>query len=373
MADGPDKNQCLDDRLLSLDFFRGFTMFLLIGEATGFYDLLVVPTLRGTIFQTIGNQLQHHAWNGLHLWDLGQPFFMFISGVAMSYSYAKRWEGGTKWCATFRHASIRSFLLFLFGWALYFINPMEGEPGGAFLYDILPQLAVACLIAFLVLHRPPKAQIIFAFGLLILTDLLYRLWPVPGFNQSFIPDHNFGSYVDMTLMGKLSTDHWVVFNAVPLAALTIWGASTGKLLRDQRSPVHKLRILFASGLIGVVVGLAISPLTPIIRKISTSSFVILAGGLCLLALALSYWLIDVLRLRRWAKFFTIIGMNPLFIYLFTQSGGADWYWRIVKPFAFGLLGWSGEWAAQTAASLTVWVLLWSTCYWLYRRKIFIRI
>jgi len=373
MPETLEKTRHPGDRLMSLDFFRGIVMFLLIAEATGLYDLLVAPSLRGTIIYALGTQFQHHPWNGLHLWDLGQPFFMFISGVAMAFSYGRRWNQGESWGTTFSHALLRSFLLFLFGWGIYFIDPAAVSARGAFLYDVLPQLAFACLIAFLIMRRPVAAQITFGMGLLVLTELLYRLWAVPGFNQPFIPDHNFGSYVDRLLLGRLSGDHWVAFNAVPLAAVTIWGVVAGQLLRSERVPSRKIKPLIFVGLIGVGVGLALNPLTPIIRRISTSSFIILSGGLCLIALALSHWLIDVLNLRKWAKFFAIVGMNPLFIYLFTQTGGVEWLWRIVKPFTLGSLAWAGEWPAQAVSSLAVLALLWFLCYWLYRRKIFIRI
>src|SRR5437016_13667240 len=91
-------------RLMSLDFFRGFTMFLLIAESTRIYDLLVAPELKGTLISAIGTQFHHHPWNGLRFWDLIQPFFMFIVGVAMPFSIGKRWERGDSWVATFRHA-----------------------------------------------------------------------------------------------------------------------------------------------------------------------------------------------------------------------------------------------------------------------------
>src|SRR5437867_13426483 len=81
-------------RLMSLDFFRGLTMFLLIAESTRIYDLLVAPEFNGTLISTIGTQFHHHPWNGLRFWDLIQPFFMFIVGVAMPFSIGKRWEHG---------------------------------------------------------------------------------------------------------------------------------------------------------------------------------------------------------------------------------------------------------------------------------------
>jgi len=373
MVNRNETTQYPGDRMMSLDFFRGFVMFLLIAEATGIYELLVVPSLNGTMIHALGLQFQHHPWNGFHLWDLGQPFFMFISGAAMAFSYGKRWEQGSSWRMTFRHALLRSFLLFLFGWAIYFIDPAESGLSGAFLYDVLPQLSFACLIAFLMMRRSIPAQIIFSIGLLALTELLYRLWAVPGFNQPFVPDHNFGSYVDLLILGKLSDGHWVAFNAVPLAAVTVWGVLAGLVLRSHRLPAQKARTLLIVGLIGVAAGFALSTVTPIIRRISTSSFVVLTGGLGLLALAASFWLIDVLKARTLVKFFAIVGMNPLFIYLFTQSGGAEWLWRVVKPFTNGLLDWAGGWPVHAATSLVVLALLWFLCYWLYGRKIFIRI
>ena len=373
MMDAPEKIPVPSDRLASLDFLRGLAMFLLIAEATGLYAILAAPSLEGTIIEAIDTQFQHHQWNGLHLWDLGQPFFMFISGVAMAFSYGKRWENGAKWGATFLHELKRSFLLFFFGWAIYFINPVEGAPAGVFLYDILPQLSFACLIAFLMMRKSPPFQIIFAFGLLILTELLYRLWAVPGFNQPFVPGQNFGSYIDMLLIGKLSDGHWVAFSAVPLAALTICGVMAGQFLRAQRRALSKIKILLAAGFIGIAAGYSLSFITPIIRHISTSSFVIISGGLCLLALALSYWLIDVLKVRPGVKLFAIVGMNPLFIYLFAQTGGKEWFRHIVQPFCLGLFGWAGERPAQLITSLAVLALLWSLCYWLYKKKIFIRV
>ena len=76
-------------------------MFLLVGEATGLYELLRMPAFNGTLVSTIGWQLEHHPWNGLHFWDLIQPSFMFIVGVAMPFSFGKRWQQGDSWSKTF--------------------------------------------------------------------------------------------------------------------------------------------------------------------------------------------------------------------------------------------------------------------------------
>jgi predicted acyltransferase len=373
MAD-MDKNSgqpfAVEDRLTSLDFFRGLTMFLLVGEATGLYEHLRAPELTGTLLGAIGWQLEHHPWNGLHFWDLIQPFFMFIVGVAMPFSIGKRWQRGDSWSKTFRHALMRSGLLLLFGWGLYCIGPgrLTFE-----LWNVLAQLSFTYLVAFLLMRKPARVQIGFTFLLLLATELLYRRWPVAGFNQPFVPDHGFGAWVDLALMHKLSDGHWAAFNCVPTTAHTMWGVLAGQVLKSSRAPLHKIRILAIAGAIGVVCGYALNPWTPIIKRICTSSFVIVSGGWALLALALCYWLIDVRKLKRWSLFFNIVGMNSLFIYLFTNTGGAEWFYRIARPFTMGLFAWAGSLTGQIVTSLVVWGMLWYLCFWLYRKRIFIRI
>jgi predicted acyltransferase len=359
-----------EGRLTSLDFFRGLTMFMLVGEATGLYELLREPALNGTLLSAIGWQLDHHPWNGLRCWDLVQPFFMFIVGVAMPFSIGKRWQRGDSWSKTLHHALIRSSLLLLFGWALYCIGPgrLTFE-----LWNVLAQLSFTYLVAFLMMRKSARVQLGFTFVLLIATELLYRLWPVSGFNQPFVPDHGFGAWVDLAIMHKLSDGHWVAFNAVPTTAHTMWGVLAGQVLKSSRASLQKIRILAIAGTIGVVSGYALNPLTPIIKRICTSSFVIVSGGWCLLAMAFSYWLIDVRGHKKWSVFFNIVGTNSLFIYLFTNTGGAEWFRKIARPFIMGLFAWGGQLKAEIVTSLVVWGMLWYLCLWLYRNRIFIKI
>ena len=369
---GTDSGQLrgAEGRLLSLDFFRGFTMFMLVGEATGLYEWLRDPRLNGTFLSAVGWQLGHHPWNGLHCWDLVQPFFMFIVGVAMPFSIGKRWARGDTWCQTFHHALIRSGLLLFFGWALYCI-----EPGRITfeLWNVLAQLSFTYLVAFLMMRKPARVQIAFTFALLIATELIYRLWPIAGFNQPFVPDHGFGAWMDLVLMRKLSDGHWVAFNAVPTTAHTMWGVLAGQVLQSARAPWQKIRVLAIAGLIGVIVGYSLNPVTPIIKRICTTSFVMVSGGWCLLALAFCYWLIDVKGMKTGIIFFNIVGMNSLFIYLLTNTGGAEWLHKIAQPFTMGLFAWSGPLAAEIVTSLAVWAMLWGVCLWLYKKRIFIRV
>ena len=370
MTTNPNSSLTPEGRLLSLDFFRGFTMFLLIGEFTGLFSNLTDPAFDGTLIHTIGMQLHHHPWNGLRFWDLVQPFFMFIVGVALPFSVAKRTKQGESYNQLLKHAIKRSFLLLLLGWALYCIGP--GRITFHF-QNVLAQLSVTYIIAFLIMRKSFSFQLILSFGLLLLTEIIYRTFPVEGFNHPFIPNENFGTWFDLLYNGADLNGHWVSFNAIPTTAHTIWGVLAGKILISNKTSAQKLKILIVAGLAGVIIGYALDPITPIIKRISTSSFVIVSGGWSLLVLAFSYWLIDVKKSRNWVIFFAVVGMNPLFIYLFAHLDGARLIRHIILPFSKALFSWSGELTTNIITNSIVWFLLWYICYWMYKKRIFIKI
>jgi predicted acyltransferase len=359
-----------NERLLSLDFFRGFTMFLLIAEGTHLFSYMIDPQLKGTIIHFFGTQLHHHPWNGLRFWDLVQPYFMFIVGVAIPFSYAKRSARGAQHKDMVIHAIKRSLLLLFLGWALYCIGP--GHITFRF-QNVLAQLSVTYLVAFLIQRKSFPTQLLISFAFIGFTELIYRIFWVPGFDQPFTPDANFGAYVDLLISGELSGGHWVSFNAIPTTAHTIWGVLAGKLLMSDRRASDKLKRLLIAGIIGVVAGYALDPVTPIIKRISTSSFVLVSGGWTILTLAFAYWLVDVMNIKRWTIFFAIVGMNPLFIYLFAHVGGGEFLQNIVKPFTMAGFSWISPLFAQVVTGLLVWFLLWYITYWLYKHRIFIKI
>jgi len=223
------------------------------------------------------------------------------------------------------------------------------------------------------MRKAIKWQLVISFALILLSDLLYRFWSVEGYNEAWTPDHNFGSWFDMTVQGSLSPGHWVSFNAIPTTAHTIWGVLAGMLLMNDWKPYKKIKILLITGAIGLIVGYSMNPFIPIIKHICTSSFIIVSGGWCLIGLGISYWLIDVLNFRKFPVFFAIVGMNPLFIYMFAHMGGNNFLHNIAKPFTNGLFSWSSDLTREMVLSLTVWAMLWYICYWLYKRKIFIKL
>jgi predicted acyltransferase len=359
-----------DNRLLSLDFFRGFTMLLLVGEFTGLFSNLTNPAFNSPFLHAIGTQFHHHVWHGLHFWDLIQPFFMFIVGVAMPFSFAKRTARGDSYELLRKHALQRSFLLLLIGWALYCIVP--GEIKFHF-QNVLAQLSVTYFITFLVIRQKVSVQLIVSFGLLILTEIIYRTFWVEGFNHPFTPDENFGTWLDLLYGGENLSGHWVSFNAIPTTAHTIWGAMAGMLLMSDKPAMKKVQILAIAGLAGVIVGYGLDPVTPIIKRIATTSFVIVSGGWALLVLAFSYWLIDIKKSRKWVIIFSVVGMNPLFIYLFAHLDGVPFLRAIIYPFTQAAFSWTGNLVTDMIQNVILWFMLWYITYWMYKRKIFIRI
>lgn len=358
------------ERLLSLDFFRGLTMLLLIAEFTRFFSYLVDPQFAGSILYAVGEQFHHHPWNGLRFWDLIQPFFMFIVGVALPFSFRNRTLRGSSYSHIRNHAIVRAFLLLILGWALYCID--AGRIVWRF-QNVLAQLAVTYIIAFFLMRHSFRTQLIFSISILVVSECLYRLFPVVGFNQPFVPDQNFGAYIDLHFFGELSGGHWVSFAAIPTTAHTIWGVLMGQLLLSSRKEKAKIKIMIISGLIGLIAGYSLNLITPIIKRIATTSFVLASGGWAILALAFSYWLIDMKKKRKCALFFAVVGMNPLFIYLFAHIGGAELVLNIIKPFSMGVFNWIGILTAKIITSLAAWFLLWSICFWMYKKQLFIKL
>jgi len=262
-------------RITSVDFFRGLTMFLLVGESARLYEHFL--EMNGVVMQFFGNQLSHHEWHGLHFWDLIQPFFMFIVGVAIPFAVANRLKKGDSEQKIFNHALKRSFLLLFFGWALYFIS--AGKLVFRF-QNVLAQLSVTYLVAFLIMNKSFRFQLIFTLIILLLIDLAYRFFPVEGFNHPWVNFENLGAWFNNKIEGVEKASEWATLNFVSTTAHTVWGVLCGKLLMSDRSPGKKIQILAVAGVAALIIGYSLDLLniTPIIKKIATSSFVFASGG-----------------------------------------------------------------------------------------------
>jgi predicted acyltransferase len=359
-------------RLLSLDFMRGLIMVLLMLEACGLYEHLL-ETGEGTAIHAFFTQFTHHPWHGLRFWDLIQPGFMFIAGTALAYSLDRQQRQGMPWRESLGKTLKRSGWLFFWGVLDYAVRPQ----GLSFeLWDVLTQLSFTTLVTFLVFRWPVPAQLVFSLGILVLAEVLYRYTNVPGFDQPFTDQHNFGNYVDLLLMNKINSGGWVAINCIATTAHTLWGAGAGKLLLSEKPGSAKVKALWMAGLAALAAGYALDfTITPIIKRIATSSFVLASGGWCLLGLAFLYWWIDIRDHRKYLFFFTVVGMNSLFIYLFFEIVGNRWFNGYIRALTGGLLEMASvpAFVIGLVSSLVIFFLEWRLCLFLYRKKIFFKV
>jgi predicted acyltransferase len=363
-----------DERLLSLDLFRGITMMLLLAEGTRLFYFMNAAVPQNTFLSMIAGQFLHAQWHGMHFWDLIQPYFTFVIGIAMAFSLKKRWDRGDSWMATFKHIVLRCAILFSLGIILQsgYREKMVWE-----LWNILTQLSVSILITFMIFRFPYIAQIVISFFLLFATEMLFRYISIDGFDQPFVKDHNFGAFMDLALMGKLHPDGWVAINCIPTTAHMIWGGLTGNLLLQVKDSNKKIKILGMACIAGLVIGYGLDwiGISPINKKISTGAFVIASGGWCMLSFVVLYWLVDIKGYNKLVAFFAIVGMNPIFIYVFSRTVGRSFLNDFVEMFFNGFIEYAGlsEGIMRFASYIVILGLEWYLCYWLYKKRIFIKI
>ena len=358
-------------RLVSLDLFRGLVMFLLMAEGSMIYEAVSDSTGESSFLGALILQFHHHPWNGLRFWDLIQPYFMFIVGVAMWFSVKNRKSKGQSQKQITTHIVKRSVTLLALGVVLHigYNGRLVWE-----LWNVLSQLSITIPVAYFLMRYGWKTQLGVSISLLIITELLYRYTGISGYDQPFVKDQNFGSFMDMVLMGKINPGGgWVAINCIPTAAHTIWGVLAGRLLGSDKPQPEKIRILIFSGLACLLLGygLDLTGITPIIKRICTSSFVLASGGWCLITLAFFFWLIDVKKVSGWVFPFVIVGMNPIFIYVFMETVGKQWMAGFIRIFSHGLFG--NSVGSEVVNAFLVLLAAWGLCYWLYRRRIFIKV
>jgi len=358
-------------RVVSIDALRGFDMFWIIGGGTlvgSFAGLWKHPAA-----EAIEHQLHHVKWGGFHLEDLIYPLFIFLVGVVMPFSISRRLERGESRARVYVHVVKRTAGLILLGLImnglLRFDWPNMRWPG------VLQRIGLCYFFAaLLVIHTKWRTQAVVIVATLLLYWAVTMLVPVPGFGAGDLTAEGcLSSYIDQQLIpGQLYYGHGDnegVISTLPAICTALLGALAGQWLRSNRSGSRKAVGLVLAGAACVIAGYAWGLLFPIVKILWTSSYVLFAGGLSLLLLALFYWVIDVLGFKRWAFFFIVIGMNPITIYFlqrFVDFGG------ITEFFLDGLAGHAGLYAALIlpfGALMVRWLLLW----FLYRHKIFFKI
>jgi predicted acyltransferase len=312
----PAAPQTKPERLMSLDLFRGATIALMI--------LVNDPGTREGSYWP----LEHAAWNGWTPTDLVFPFFVFIVGVAMAFSFTTRLQRGASRGELFRHVVRRGVMLAALG---IFLNGFPNHFGLDHwrFYGVLQRIAICyVIVSVLELWTDWRAQLGVTVACVVGYWLIMRFVPVPGFGVPthdmpiLDPDRNIAAWLDRKLlMGHLyegTRDPEGVLSTIPALATCLAGLLTGKWLRTARSQSTKALGMIVVGVLAIAAGKLWNPWFPINKKLWTSSYVLLTAGLALVFLAVCYWLVDVKRLRGWTKPVLIFGMNAIAAYFVSE-------------------------------------------------------
>ena len=338
-------------RLISLDAFRGATIAGMI--------LVNNPGTWSAIYP----QLRHAAWHGWTFTDFIFPFFLWIVGVSMTLSFARRVEEGADKPKLLLHVLRRAAIIFGLG---LFLNgfPFGLALGHDFTWahiripGVLQRIAVCYLIASTIfLYSGLRGQIAWIVGLLTSYWLVTALVPVPGYGAGIVePTGNLAWYIDSNLLAGHTWrgapvpgfDPEGLFSTIPAIGTALMGVLTGHLLRSRLTGEEKPAWMFVAGNFLLLAGAILDMWFPINKALWTSSYVIFMAGWANVCLAMFYWLIDVKGYRTWATPFVIYGMNAITV--FVLSG------LIAKT--MGLI----RWTTEDGQKYSVWSYLYQTLY-----------
>ena len=370
------------ERLQSLDVLRGFDMLWIIGGGS-----LIEAIARSTNWgwmNVISGQMQHAAWAGFHFEDLIFPMFMFISGVAIPYAVTAKVEQGVGRKSLFYKILRRGVLLVVFG-VIYnglFRNEFTGWADQR-IASVLGQIGLGYFFAATIFlyTKSIKSRVAWLIGIMAGIDILQLAIPVPGHPAGTLQEGaGINAWLDqMFLPGRLysdTSDPEGVLCIISAITVTLMGGLAGSVLRDGE-PASKRKALKIAigGAVLVIVALALSPVYPIIKKAWTVPFNMLAAGISAILLSLFYFWIDI---KAWTKgipsyivlFFKVIGMNSITIYIGHSIINFD---QASKYFTGWLVPQGVEPRDAVAVILGAIILEWLTLYYLYQKKIFLRV
>jgi predicted acyltransferase len=395
-------------RLVSVDALRGFDMFWILGA-----DALIRALGRVTKsepFTTIATQFEHKAWAGFAFYDLIFPLFVFIVGVSTVFSLTKIMERDGR-AAAVKRVLIRGALLYVLG--LFYSGGLTYAWPNVRLLGVLPRIALAYTATGLLFCAfKPRALAGITVALLVGYWALLTFVPIRAFQlhktafaaqlqteeptldhvrQAFHatttrvtggyePGLNLTNHLDFLYLGGRKYDTYYdpegLLSTLPAIATCLLGVFAGLLLRraDLR-PLQKVGWLAGAGLAALVLGSLWGLQFPIVKKIWTSSFVLVAAGWSVLLLAAFYYLVDIRGWRRWCQIFVWIGMNPITLYVASgivsfRTLGQRMVGGDVKAFFERSLGTGG--GELIGALMAVVLMLWLARF-LYRRQIFLRV
>src|SRR5262245_27793226 len=271
------------ERYVSLDAYRGFIMLMLVSHTFGLNAMRGLPG-----WSWLALQFEHVEWEGLVFWDLIQPAFMFMVGMAMPFALANRSAKGNTAGQILRHVAWRAFVLIVLSQVLISIS------GGKLqfqLINVLSQIAFTYFFTFLILRLPIRFQVLTAFLILAGHWALFVLFPGP--EGAFSKTGNIGARLDLATLGYNYSGFYVTINFVTSTVTTLLGAWTALFLMRRKSHATNLKVIMLSSVTCLASGLALSLFNPMVKRLWTTSFTLYSAGWGFLMLAAFYWLVEV--------------------------------------------------------------------------------
>jgi predicted acyltransferase len=362
------------ERLISLDTLRGFDMAMLVGIGA---IIIALADLTGWKWMEVLATQQHHVkWEGFRFYDMIFPLFMFISGVAIPYAINSKVEKGISKSRLLRKIFIRLVALILLG-ILYNGALSRGFTNLRYV-SVLSQIGFGYFFAALIslYSRSIKGSLFWLAGIMAGIAVLQLLVPVPGYGAgTFEPATTINAWLDQMLVpGRLNDevfDPEGVLCIISAITITLMGTLAGYVLRSSKAaPSRKALNIALAGVGAVVVALALSSFYPVIKKMWTVSYVMLAGGVSALLLSLFYFVIDVKGSKSWTLFFRVFGMNSITIYMAHRIIDFEDISRFFLNFTSVHI--NEQWGAVFITTGAL-ILQWALLYFLYKKRIFLRV
>lgn len=355
-------------RLVSVDALRGFDMCWILGLGSVVTSLLKTAAPGSVLTSKVTMQLEHAAWDGFRFYDLIFPLFLFIAGVSMAIVLPRRVarEGRS---GAVRHLVFRALIIFALG--VFFSGGLKDGWEKVRWLGVLQRIGIASAAAgMLSLWLGTRGLVAVTVSLLVGYCLLLGLVPVPGVGAgNFAEGMNLTNYIDsIWLPGrKYDGDHDPegILSTLPAIATALLGVLAGKWLVGGSSSSRKAVGLIVAGLALLVLGWCWHPFFPVIKKIWSSSFVLVAGGWSVILLGVFVWIVEVKQWRAWATPFIWVGANPIMLYIVSGLG----FFRTISERLVGHPAGSWSWVSAVAS----FALMLLTARWLHRRGIFIRV
>ena len=353
-------------RLASIDVLRGFDMFFIMGG--GAIIISFCKMFNAGWVRALGAQFRHAAWNGFTVEDMIFPLFLFIAGISFPFSFAKSVERGASLARVRLNILKRCAILVVFG--VIYNNGVSFDFHNMRFYSVLGRIGLAWACAAM-LYTMFSARVRLAVAAAI--PLVY--WLISSLGD-FTVENNMVAVVDRALsIGVLYEkvfDPEGLLSTLPAVSTAMLGIFAGEIVRrEDFCEFKKVGALLAVAAALIAIGLLWDNVLPLNKKLWTSSYVCVAGGISYALFGVFYLVIDALKIRFWTFFFTVIGMNSITVYMAQKI--IDFY--KVRDFFFkGAVvefvpdDWR-KFALAVCYSMTVWAFL----YILYRRKIFLKI